>query len=158
MRRLILMRHAKTEATNAGGDRARRLTPRGVREAQEAGVALAALGVDHALVSTATRTRETFAATGLQVPVEYQDVLYTSGTETMLSRIGETEGDVWCLLVIGHNPTIASLAAELSYASDRAEADRLQRWYPTASFTSLAFDGGWSQAGQALLERVHRPK
>ena len=37
MRRLILMRHSKTEATNPLGDKARHLTPRGVQEAQEAG-------------------------------------------------------------------------------------------------------------------------
>ena len=83
MRRLVLMRHAKTEATNPQGDKARRLTSRGVQDSQEAGVELAALSVDYALVSTAVRTRETFAATGLDVPAEFQDALYFHGTETM---------------------------------------------------------------------------
>ena len=46
MRRLVLMRHAKTEATNPRGDKARRLTSRGVQDSQEAGVELAALSVD----------------------------------------------------------------------------------------------------------------
>ena len=111
MRRLVLMRHAKTEATNPHGYLARRLTSRGVQDSQEAGVELAELGVDYALVSTAVRARETFAATGLAVPVEFQDALYYHGTETMLARIGETDDEVQCLLVVAHAPTIPSACA-----------------------------------------------
>ncbi|MFT3887903.1 MAG: histidine phosphatase family protein [Arachnia sp.] len=154
MRRLVLMRHAKTEPSNIHGDKARRLTPRGVQDAQEAGVELAALGVDHALVSTATRTRETFAATGLNVPVEYQDALYYSGTETMLARIGETADDVSCLLVIAHAPTIPSLTAELAYASDRQAADEAQCWYPTAAFSTFEFEGSWADLAASDLRSV----
>ena len=158
MRRLILMRHSKTEATNPLGDKARHLTPRGVQEAQEAGLELKSLGVQHALVSTATRTRETFAATGLDVPAEFQDALYFEGTETMLQRISETDGDVDCLLVIGHNPTIASLAAELAYAGDRRAADELQCWYPTSAFTAFEADGDWAELASVRLQQVRRPR
>ena len=126
MRRLVLMRHAKTEANNVGGDKARRLKPSGVQDAQEAGRELAGLGLQYALVSTAQRTRETFAALGLDIPAEYQDALYYQGTETMLQRIGETDPEVTGLLVVGHAPTIPSLVAELAYASNRAEADQAQ--------------------------------
>lgn len=158
MRRLILMRHSKTEATNPMGDKARHLTARGVQEAQEAGVELKALGVDHALVSTAVRTRETFASTGLDVTVEFQDALYFSGTDSVVQRVRETDERVSCLLVIGHNPTIASLAAELTYARDRDEADQLQVWYPTSAFTSFELDGQWADLDDVRLERVHRPR
>ena len=43
MRRLVLMRHAKTEANNPEGDKARHLMPRGVQDAQNAGKELAEL-------------------------------------------------------------------------------------------------------------------
>ena len=158
MRRLVLMRHAKTEATNPHGDLARRLTSRGVQDSQEAGVELAELGVDYALVSTAIRTRETFAATGLDVPAEFQDALYFAGTETMLQRISETDDDVDCLLVIGHNPTIASLAAELAYAGDRRAADELQCWYPTSAFTAFEAVGNWAELASVRLQQVRRPR
>ncbi|MBK7822571.1 MAG: histidine phosphatase family protein [Tessaracoccus sp.] len=162
MRRLVLMRHAKTEATNPLGDKARRLTSRGVQDSQAAGIELVALGVDHALVSTATRTRETFAATGVDVPAEFQDALYFHGTETMLARIGETSDDVHCLLVIGHAPTIPSLTAELAYASDRRAADEAQCWYPTAAYSTFEFEGSWADLadgdfGAVRLTAIRRP-
>ncbi len=137
------MRHAKTEANNPHGDKARRLMPRGVRESQEAGVELARLGLQYALVSTAQRTRETFAALSLDIPVEFQDALYYSDTETMLQRISETDPDVTGLLVIGHAPTIPSLVAELAYASNPREADQAQCWFPTGAYTSFTLDGEW---------------
>lgn len=158
MRRLILMRHSKTEANNPAGDKARHLTGRGRQEAQDAGVELRALGVDYALVSSATRTRETFAATGLDVPVEFQDALYFGGSETMLERIKEMDDDVECLLVIGHNPTIASLVAELAYSTNRREADQVQCWYPTSAFSTFTFDGDWAGLDQVALEEVRRPE
>ncbi len=154
MRRLVLMRHAKTEATNPLGDKARKLTARGVQDSQEAGVELASLGIDYALVSAATRTRETFAATGLAVPAEFQDALYYHGTETMLARIGETSDDVHSLLVIGHAPTIPSLTAELAYASDRQAADEAQCWYPTAAFSAFEFEGSWTGLAEGDFSTV----
>lgn len=143
MKRLILMRHAKTESDNPGGDKARRLLPRGVQEAQEAGVALAELGVDYALVSSAVRTRETFAALGLKAPVEYQDALYYSDPELVLQRISETDESVSSLLVLGHSPTMPALTARLAYASDRAAADQAQCWFPTATYSVFSIAGSW---------------
>lgn len=162
MRRLVLMRHAKTEANNPQGDKARRLMPRGVQDAQEAGRELASLGLQYALVSSSTRTRETFAALGLDIPAEFQDALYHSGTETMLQRIGETDPAVTGLLVVGHAPTIPSLVAELAYASDRREADQAQCWFPTSAYTSFAISGQWSDLADGdfstvRLEGVTRP-
>ncbi|AQX16339.1 putative protein [Tessaracoccus sp. O5.2] len=162
MRRLVLMRHAKTEANNPQGDKARRLMPRGVQDAQSAGRELAALGLQYAIVSSSTRTRETFAALGLDIPAEFQDALYYSGTETMLQRIGETDPEVTGLLVIGHAPSIPSLVAELAYASDRSEADQAQCWFPTSAYTTFSVDGDWADLADGdfsivRLEGTNRP-
>ena len=81
MRRLVLMRHAKTQASHPRGDHSRELLPAGIQDAQEAGVLLRELGVEHALVSTATRARQTFAALGLETPAEYLDDLYYEGAD-----------------------------------------------------------------------------
>lgn len=148
------MRHAHTESTNVRGDKARRLTPRGVQQAQEAGVALRQIGVDYALVSTAERTRQTFAALGLDVPVEFQDVLYHDGTETLLQRISEMTDDVTSLLVIGHAPAIPSLVAQLAYASNREEADRAQCHFPASSYSSFTLQGPWAALADGDLSHV----
>lgn len=160
-RRLVLMRHSKTEPNNVGGDKARELLPRGVQDAQDMGKVLAGLGLQYALVSSATRTRQTFAALGLDIPAEYQDALYHDGTETMLQRISETDDAVTGLLVVGHAPTIPSLSAQLSYASNPREADALQCWFPTSAFTEFTFDGSWAELdpdslGAVRFERVVR--
>lgn len=161
MRRLVLMRHAKTEGNNPGGDHARELLPRGVQDAQEVGIELRGLGLQHALVSTATRTRQTFAALGLDLTVEYLDSLYHDGTETMLRHITGTGPEVTGLLVVGHAPTIPGLAAWLSQSCDPEQADAMLGWYPTASFTEFTFDGAWADlldldGDHVRLERIQR--
>lgn len=148
------MRHAKTEGSNPAGDHARELLPRGVQDAQETGRTLAGLGLQYALVSTATRTRQTFDALGLDVPVEYQRVLYEDGTETMLQRISETDDAVSGLLVVGHAPTIPGLSAQLSYASSPKEADDLQCWFPTSTFAEFTFEGSWADLERDNLDHV----
>ena len=154
MRQLVLMRHAKTEGNNPGGDKARRLIPRGVQDAQEAGLALSRLGLQHALVSTAARTRETFTALGLGIPAEYLDDLYSGGTSTLLRRIGEVSDDVTGLLVVGHAPTIPSLVADLTFASDPDGADDAAAWYPTSAYASFTFDGTWRALADGDVERI----
>lgn len=156
------MRHAKTESHHMGGDHARELLPRGVQASQEVGRVLAGLGLQYALVSTAARTRQTFAALGLDIPAEFQDALYHDGTETMLQRISETDDEVSGLLVVGHSPTIPSLSAQLGYASSPAESDELQCWFPTGAYAEFTFDGAWSDLDRDSLahinlERVSRP-
>ncbi|MCC2594416.1 histidine phosphatase family protein [Tessaracoccus sp. OS52] len=154
MRRLVLMRHAKTESNNPGGDHARELLPRGVQAAQEAGQVLRTLGLQYALVSTATRTRQTFAALGLDIPVEFQAALYHDGAETMLQRISETDDEITGLLVVGHAPTIPALSAQLGYASSPREADQLQCHFPTSAFAEFTFEGSWADLEPDNLEHV----
>lgn len=154
MRRLVLMRHAKTEGNNIRGDHARELVPRGVEDAAQVGRQLSGLGIQYALVSTAMRTRQTFAALGLDVPAEFQDILYHGGTDEMLQRISETDDDVTGLLVVGHAPTIPSLSAQLGYASAPHEADALQCHFPTSALAEFTFEGSWSELTRDNLEHI----
>ena len=143
-RTLVLMRHASAEGWSSHGDKGRHLTPQGRQEASEAGVAMKPLGIDHVLCSSAVRTRETVASLGLDAPVEYMDALYECGTGTMLQRISEVGDDVTALLVVAHAPTVPSLSAELTWASDPKQADDIQCWFPTAAFTTFTLEGSWS--------------
>lgn len=160
MKRLVLMRHAKAEHYNVGGDHDRQLAPRGRADAASAGLALAESGITHAIVSTAARTRETFDCLGLDVTPEYAEWLYHCGTETLLRRIGEVDGAVTGLIVIGHAPTIPGLAAILADSSDPAQADELVGWFPTSAFAEFTFEGTWAdlakEGTQVALRQVRR--
>jgi phosphohistidine phosphatase len=128
-RRLVLMRHAKAEQ-DAASDHARRLSERGRRDAHAAGVRLAERGDLPALVlvSTAQRTRDTWEAVraGLadgagtargdaKEPEAWFDrALYDSGPKAVVELLAAVDSDVPSVLVIGHNPTVSTVAAALS--------------------------------------------
>lgn len=144
-RTLVLMRHASAEGWSTTGDRGRKLSAAGRKEAAEAGAMLQGLGISHVLCSSATRTRETLACLGLgDVQVEYMDALYNCGSETLVQRIGEIDDEVAALLVIGHSPAIPTLASELTWRQDQAQANDIQCFYPTAAFSQFTLEGSWS--------------
>jgi phosphohistidine phosphatase len=148
--RLMLLRHAKAEKAESGmRDRERRLNARG----REAAAAIAdymaqhALLPDRVLVSSAQRTRETWErmapAFSAVVPVDYQDRLYESGTETILAAIKATDASTAALLVIGHNPGLYD-TARLLLAHRGGEAHQLDEGLPTAGLVVIDFaDDGW---------------
>ncbi len=154
MKRLVLMRHAKTEGYHPDGDRARELTPRGRDDSAAVGDQLAELGLQYAMVSTAMRTRQTFEALGLAIPAEFHEVFYTDGPETMLQRISETDPDITGLLVIAHEPVLPRLAAQLGYASNREESDALLCSFPAASFVEFTFEGEWADLDAENIEHL----
>lgn len=158
MKRLVLMRHAKAEHYNVGGDHERSLTGRGRSDAAAAGLVLAPLGLQRAIVSTAARTRETFECLGVEAAAEYAAWLYHCGADTLLERIRETSDDVSGLIVVGHAPTVPALAAHLADACDPAQADELASWFPTAAFAEFTFDGPWASLATqpTQLRQVHR--
>src|SRR5262245_19513006 len=116
MRTLILLRHAKAvRAHEAPDDKSRALTGRGRREAAEAGVAMAAAGLAPilALISTATRTRET-AAFGLhdfRLEQRFEDALYHAAPEGIWDAFAASDAE--SVVVVGHNPGIGELASIL---------------------------------------------
>ncbi|GAA2183031.1 hypothetical protein GCM10009785_24860 [Brooklawnia cerclae] len=144
------MRHAKALAHSALGDRGRELAPRGWQEAQQAGRELAGHGIQSVLCSASARTRQTVEALGLRVPgdgpvpVEYLDDLYLGTADAIRRRIGEVDDDITGLLVVGHSPGIPTVAADLAWASKPQDADTIQRWFPTASYSQFRIDGPWA--------------
>ncbi|MEM6576994.1 MAG: histidine phosphatase family protein [Pseudomonadota bacterium] len=112
MRRLILMRHAKSSWDSPTlSDHDRPLNGRGQRSATALGSWLQAnsLAVDEALVSDATRTRQTMAGLGLNLSPQFLAELYHAGPEIMFETLRAATGS--CILMIGHNPGIAEFAA-----------------------------------------------
>src|SRR5579863_9361315 len=116
MRRLILFRHAKTEArSEAGDDLSRRLTERGRAEAALMGAVLsnAAIRPDLVLVSPAVRAIETWeglASAFPQARVEVRARLYDATREEILEEAGLDTAGAETVMLVGHNPGLQELA------------------------------------------------
>lgn len=152
------MRHAKAEPLGRS-DHGRVLTARGVRDAADAGSWLAGRGerVDHALVSSAARTQGTWRAVrdalGSPVDAEIVHPLYGADVAGVLEMLRLLPDEFGTVLVIGHNPTMAALVAELAGEGtgvDEAVASR--SGFPTSSVSVLAFGGPWESLGDDAVE------
>lgn len=150
MRTLILMRHAKAEAFNNGGDKARRLLPRGIADAQQMGQALTHHDLQLALVSSAVRTQETFQALGLSPEVRYLDRIYSAGSDDLRWLISEVSDTVSGLLLVGHAPSVPGLAAELAQLSGTGIDDFYH--FPTACYATFHFTGSWTSIADEPIE------
>ncbi len=150
--RLILMRHAKSDWSDADlDDFERPLNARGRRGADAIGAWLAERGLcpQKVLCSAARRTEETcarvLARLGTAPPVQLDERLYLASAQRMFNILCQEGGDAPCLLMIGHNPGTAALAAALA-RTPPAHPDF--RRYPTAATTVLEFEAaGWAQIG-----------
>ncbi|MBY6002771.1 histidine phosphatase family protein [Salipiger bermudensis] len=143
MKRLILMRHAKSDWSSGGADHQRPLNKRGRKSAKALGDWLRAQGLvpDQALCSSATRTRETLDLLDVHATTRHEDRLYHAGPVAMLKCLNEAEGDT--VIMVGHNPGIAEFADELM-----AEPPRHPRFadYPTGATLVAEFEiDDWAQ-------------
>jgi phosphohistidine phosphatase len=154
MRRLHLLRHAKSGWTENVEDRERKLNGRGRDEAERVGAVLpSAIGpLDVVLCSTARRTRETAALVlGGFAPAPrtvFEDGLYLAGAAALLdrlARLGEADGSV---LVIGHNPGLHELALALATPDSPGYAALSGGKFPTAVRASFAIAGTWATLGR----------
>lgn len=163
LRTLIVMRHAKAE-TAAPSDHERPLEERGVEDAAAAGRWLAGEGLtpDVALVSGATRTRETYAAVadGARWEIEptLEEGLYSAGFDSALDLVRMTDDQARTVLVIGHNPTMATLAQLLDDGEGEAGASaELMGDFPTSALAVFEYAGSWADlaAGSARVRAHH---
>jgi phosphohistidine phosphatase len=161
---LLLMRHAKSDYPEGVPDHDRPLAPRGIREAGLAGDWLRANAspVDAVLCSTATRARQTLDRTGIDAPVRYSGRLYGATPGTMIEEINQTADDVGTLLVVGHEPTMSSLALVLADddGTKIAAVERISTKFPTSAIAVLAVPGAWKglEPGRAALTGFEVPR
>jgi phosphohistidine phosphatase len=142
-RRLILMRHAKSDWGSPGlPDHDRPLNNRGAKDAPAIGAWLRvhAYLPDEVLCSTATRTRETLSGLGVDATTQFLPALYHADPETMLDVLRRATGTT--VLMVGHNPGIAHFAADiLRQPPDHPRFDD----YPTSATLVAQFEiDDWS--------------
>ncbi|WP_407688825.1 SixA phosphatase family protein [Mycobacterium sp. HUMS_1102779] len=163
-RTLLLLRHAKSDYPAGVADHDRPLAPRGIREAGLAGEWLRAnvTAIDAVLCSTATRTRQTLARTGIDAPTRYAERLYGAAPGTVIEEINTVGDEVKTLLVVGHEPTMSGLALVLAGTdgTDDAVAERIAAKFPTSAIAVLAVPCAWEdlEPGAAALVGFEVPR
>jgi phosphohistidine phosphatase len=146
MRRLMLLRHAKSDRSLPGmRDHERPLAPRGGSAARKIGAYMARHGLvpDRAVCSTAVRTRDTWAlvtqALQKPPPTTFEGRLYDATPAAILDVLRETANEMHCLLVIGHNPGMQEVARQLIASGEVEARERLSEKFPTAGLAVIDF-------------------
>ena len=150
MRRLMLLRHAKTENdAPSGQDQDRRLDDRGRLDAAEIGGWLGRHPPfpDAVLVSPALRAHQTWEIAweamkdrALPPQVEFLPELYGANPTQLLQAIRMAEvADPRHLMMVGHNPGMHELALALTGSGDAAAKKALDDNLPTAGLAVLDF-------------------
>jgi phosphohistidine phosphatase len=170
MRRLILLRHAKTETdAPSGKDHDRRLDERGRTDAAAIADWLTGhkLLPDQVLVSTATRTRQTWEILSGQFPagcspqVEHLPELYSASSSQLLQSIREVSAGINRLMLIAHNPGLQELALGLTCSCCEADRKIIAGNMPTSAVVVIDFPiADWADAGfgGGKLEHFVSPK
>jgi phosphohistidine phosphatase len=168
VKRLILLRHAKSARPAGVPDRERPLATRGIGDARAMGEYMRAemLLPDLALVSPALRARQSWGlvrdALGEDLPERLEPAIYDAGDAGELLDLarGAPPAAV-TLLMVGHNPPMEDLALALAGHGDRYALARMRAKYPTCGLAVLdvaATDWAAFASGAARLDRFVTPK
>ena len=165
LRRLVLLRHAKSSWEGELADVARPLSARGRRDAAAAGHWLVThVGTpDLVLCSTAVRTRQTWArvveaepdALGT-VPVRFEQDIYEAWSDTLLDLLHALPAEVSTVVLVGHGPGLPDLAQRLN----RVSGDGPLGKYKTSGIAVFAVFGSWDELGpgNAALTAYEAPR
>ncbi|ULR49145.1 SixA phosphatase family protein [Streptomyces deccanensis] len=160
LRRLIVLRHAKSAWPVGVPDHERPLAPRGRRDAPAVGRALAEADClpDLAVCSTAVRARQTWelaaAEWGTPPPVRHDERVYAAEVPELLDVVRETPDHVRTLLLVGHNPGLEELVLDLAGDALDDALDDVRAKFPTSAIAFLSWHGEtWAALapGTALL-------
>jgi phosphohistidine phosphatase len=168
MRRILLLRHAKSAWSNPGAsDHERPLNRRGQQAARTIGAYLNRhqLVPECVLCSTATRARETWDLAAAEVPAAppaaYEGRLYNAAPGTILDELRKASVDVKSLLLVGHNPGLQDLSTMLIASGDLGDRERLHEKLPAGGLVVIDFPiEDWSKlhAHSGRLERFVVPR
>ena len=160
MKRLLLLRHAKSARPAGVLDHERPLERRGFEDSRVMGAYLRQemLLPDLVLVSTSNRTRQTWDVViqGLGgVPsASFEPRLYDAPAARLAKVIGETAQTVRSLMLIGHNPGLHELAVALADENSPTFRALASGKFPTAACVSFRVPADWSALGSSRHELI----
>ncbi len=167
MRRLILVRHAKSSWSDSTlDDHDRPLNARGHRAAELVGTHLHTLGCtpDLVLSSSALRTRQSWQGMsrplGNRPQISFHRALYLASPDAVLERIAAAPASARTVMALGHNPATHALAAYLAREGEPAAMARLGVRFPTGAAAILElYDEHWTGvAGGGRLAHFILPR
>ena len=165
MKLLGLIRHAKSDWDDMGlRDFDRGLNDRGRQGAALMGDHIRDHGVkwDRVVASPAERVKRTLDASGLDVPVTFEDRAYLADSTTLQLLLQTLDGNPEKVMLAAHNPGLQELALDMvAKSNEDALYDEVLTKYPTASFCVLELDiDDWSKIRPRCGRIVHfaRPR
>jgi phosphohistidine phosphatase len=144
-RRLVLLRHAKSDWPAGTADHDRPLAARGRHDAPRMGEEIARRGLrpQAVLVSTAARTKATWGLVSPflgSVEPRYEPAVYDASSETLLRLVRDFDDETGTVMLLGHNPGLELLAATLIGGGPDRLRDRLGEKFPTCALAVIDFD------------------
>lgn len=168
MRRLLLMRHAKSSwATPGQLDFDRPLAPRGLKAASRIARYIADHGIapDAVICSPARRTRTTLDLMLGILPapeaVRYEKALYEGTAVALIGIVRSSSDEHPTVMVVGHNPGIQDAVLLLVAPVDRPLHHEIAAKYPTGAVAVVTFPcDRWADAapGSGNLEAFVTPR
>ena len=168
MRRLLLLRHAKSSWSDPGAsDYDRPLNRRGQEAAPKIGAYLNRhrLIPDRILCSTARRACETWELMSAEMPAappaSYVERLYNAAARVIVDVAQHAPPDATAVLLVGHNPGLQDAATLLIAAGDLDDRERLREKLPTGGLVVIDFAiAQWSKLHphSGRLERFVVPR
>jgi phosphohistidine phosphatase len=148
------MRHAKAEPY-AASDHVRKLTDRGAASARDVGRHLRDQGLvpEYVAVSSATRTRQTWAAVAeslgaADTEVSFDDALFTGSADVVVEVLHATPPDAGTVMFVGHNPSAAYLCHYLDDGDgDPSAVSELLKGFPPSAVAVLEIRVPWADLG-----------
>ena len=165
-RRLVVVRHAKSEWLPGVPDRARALAPRGESDAPRMGARLRELvgGVDVAVVSPARRAQQTWELISTELgPVADErtdDRIYDEWGAGLLAVVRDLPDEARTAVLVGHEPGLSDLVLTLADDRERDLRERIDAKFPTCAVAVLSLAGAWPDwhPGAASLDLFTTPK
>lgn len=168
MLRLLLLRHGKSSWSDPDQkEHDRPLNDRGRLAARVMGGFMADNGLtpDHVLVSTATRTRQTWELIqpllGDGPQATAARALYLAAPDVILQTLRTAPKKAQSVLLVGHQPGLGAFARKAANGSVKAGSARAFEDFPTCGLATLEFDEkNWSRIdfGKATFTGFTRPK
>lgn len=145
MKRVYILRHAKSDYPTGVDDKDRPLSARGIAEAKLIVEYMEEKGYRPDLVycSAAKRTRMTFEAVSDVFDGQAHDMrdeLYLAGAGNLYECLKQSDQGHDSVMFVGHNPGMHNLALFLTAQGAPEHIEELQFKYPTACLAVIDFD------------------
>jgi phosphohistidine phosphatase len=148
MLQIWLLRHAKSDWKDGSlADHARPLNKRGRRSATEVAETVRRESIAPAVVLVSTALRATQTAEALGLTLSPEPALYNAAAPDLLGQLRALPADASSVMLVGHNPGMEDLAAQLGDRDGMSTA------------TLIGFDldtDSWADVGAATSKRVAR--